>query len=249
MSSPFHEEDGPQPPKVLKTPVEVAANLRPLVDQRTPLLIRFAERSQRYQSYLVEINREKGWIAFDELIPNDGERLLTAGETFSVEGFFEGVRIAWSNDKQVHLGELQGARCYWALLPEEIIYHQRRNAFRAPIIGQPIEAGLKGKNLKTRLDGKLLDMSATGCKLSFKGDTQERLKTGQVYDELSARLPFGMVTTAAELRHVIYDEKLDITFCGFRFYRISGLTQRNIERFVYQLQREARREQAADRFE
>lgn len=249
MSNLFQEEQGPQPPKVLKTPVEVAANLRPLVDQRTPLLIRFFERSQRYQSFLVEINREKGWIAFDELIPNDGERLLLAGETFHIEGFFEGVRIAWSNEQPVHLGELDGARCYWALLPAEITYHQRRNAYRAQIIGQPIAASLKGKNLKVRLDGNLLDMSATGCKLSFKGDLQERLQTGQVYDELSARLPFGPVTTAAELRHVIYDEKLDITFCGLRFYRISGLTQRNIERFVYQLQREARREQAADRFE
>ena len=249
MPNAFHEDEGPQPPKVLRTPVEVAANLRTLVDQRTPLLIRFVDRSQRYQSFLVEINREKGWIAFDELIPNDGERLLLAGETFYIEGFSEGVRIAWSNDTQVHLGELQGARCYWAALPEEIIYHQRRNAFRAPVMGQPIEAGLKGKSLKVRLDGKLLDMSATGCKLSFKGDVQSRLQSGQVYDELSARLSFGMVTTAAELRHVIYDEKLDITFCGFRFYRISGLTQRNIERFVYQLQREARREQTSDRFE
>jgi c-di-GMP-binding flagellar brake protein YcgR len=247
VPNPFHEEEGPQPPKVLKTPVEVSANLRPLVDQRTPLLIRFVERSQRYQSFLVEINRDKGWIAFDELIPNDGERLLLAGEAFQVEGFFEGVRIAWTNDKPVHLGELEGARCYWAPLPDEIIYHQRRNAFRAQI-GQPIDAGLKGKTLKTRLEGKLLDMSATGCKLSFKGDVQDRLQTGQVYDELSARLPFGTITTAAELRHVIYDEKLDITFCGLRFYRISGLTQRNVERFVYQLQREARREHT-DRFE
>ncbi|MEW6310093.1 MAG: pilus assembly protein PilZ, partial [Pseudomonadota bacterium] len=31
-------------------------------------------------------------------------------------------------------------------------------------------------------------------------------------------------------------------------HRLAGLTQRQIERFVYQLQREARRDQAADRF-
>jgi c-di-GMP-binding flagellar brake protein YcgR len=128
------------------------------------------------------------------------------------------------------------------------LYHQRRNAYRAPLSGQPIAAQLSGKVLKSALEGKVLDMSATGCKLSFAGDLQTRLQTGQVYEQLSAHLPYGAVTTAAELRHVVYDDKLDVTFCGVRFYRISGLTQRQIERFVYQLQREARRDQASDRF-
>ncbi|MCY1534959.1 Flagellar brake protein YcgR [compost metagenome] len=49
------------------------------------------------------------------------------------------------------------------------------------------------------------------------------------------------MTTAVELRHVQYEEKLDTTFAGVRFHRMSGLEQRQVERFVYQLQREARR--------
>jgi c-di-GMP-binding flagellar brake protein YcgR len=43
------------------------------------------------------------------------------------------------------------------------------------------------------------------------------------------------------MRHVQYEEKLDTTFAGVRFHRMSGLEQRQVERFVYQLQREARR--------
>ena len=248
MSNPFLEEEGPQPPQILKTAVEVHANLRTLLDNHIPLLVRFAERSQRYQTFLVEVNRKKGWIAFDELIPSDGERLMLSGESFHVEGFYEGVRIAWDNNHPIHLGELDDARCYWAQLPDQILYHQRRNAYRAPLIGQPIGAALSGKTIKKPLEGKLLDMSATGCKLSFQGDVQSGLQTGRVYEQLSAKLPFGTITTAAELRHLVFDEKLDVTFCGMRFYRISGLTQRQIERFVYQLQREARRDQADDRF-
>lgn len=248
MSNPFTEDDGPQPPQTLKTAVEIHSNLRPLLENHTPLQIRFADRNQRYQTFLVELNREKGWLALDELIPSDGERLMAAGEAFQIEGYHEGVRIAWGNEHPAHLGELDDARCYWTPLPEQIFYHQRRNAYRAPLIGQPLVAQLSGKALRTPLEGKVLDMSATGCKLSFAGDFQTCLHTGQVYEQLSAQLPFGTVTTAAELRHVVYDEKTDLTFCGMRFYRISGLTQRQIERFVYQLQREARRDQTSDRF-
>ncbi|WP_181295173.1 flagellar brake protein [Pseudomonas sp. Q2-TVG4-2] len=244
MSNPFAENEGPQPPQILKTSVEIQANLRLLLDNHIPLLIRFAERNRRYQTYLVEINREKGWIAFDELIPSDGERMIASAEPFQVEGYYEGVRIAWNNDHPAHLSELDGAPCYWTPLPDQILYHQRRNAYRAPLSAQPIAAELSGQTVKRPLEGKVLDMSATGCKLSFPGNLQNSLQAGQVYEHLSAKLPFGTITTAAELRHVVFDEKLDLTFCGMRFYRISGLAQRQIERFVYQLQREARRDQA-----
>ncbi len=44
-----------------------------------------------------------------------------------------------------------------------------------------------------------------------------------------------------ELRHVHFEEKVGYSFAGVRFHQMSGLAQRNIERFVYQLQREARR--------
>ncbi|MNF19052.1 Flagellar brake protein YcgR [compost metagenome] len=54
-------------------------------------------------------------------------------------------------------------------------------------------------------------------------------------------MPIGAVTTPVELRHVRFDDKLGMSFAGIRFHNMSGLVQRNIERFVYQLQREARR--------
>ncbi|MET0948405.1 MAG: flagellar regulator YcgR PilZN domain-containing protein, partial [Pseudomonas sp.] len=45
-------EDAPQPPKVLTTPLEIAANLRQLLESHDPLIITFHERTQRFQSYL-----------------------------------------------------------------------------------------------------------------------------------------------------------------------------------------------------
>ena len=103
MSTPFTEDTGPQPPKVLKTAAEIFANLRHLQDHHDPLIISFAERSQRFQSYLVAINRERGLLALDELVPNDGERFLQNGESFKVEGFHDGVRIAWECQQRVQL--------------------------------------------------------------------------------------------------------------------------------------------------
>lgn len=242
MSNPFVDEGGPQPPKVLSAPLEVFANLRQLQQNHDPLIITFKERSQRFQSYLVEVNRERGVLAFDELIPNDGERFLKAGEPFRVEAFHEGVRIAWECEDPIQIGELQGARCYWSHLPEQVLYHQRRNAFRAQLqLTQLIGVELSGSKLSPALKGQMLDISATGCKLRIPGDVTARLQPGQVYEGLRLQLPFGAMTTSAELRHLYYEEKTAASFLGMRFYRMSGLEQRQVERFVYQLQREARR--------
>lgn len=247
MSNPFVAGEGPQPPKVLKAPLEVFSALRQLEEHRDPLIITFHERSQRFQTFIIQINRERGVLALDEMVPNDGERFLKSGESFRIEGFHEGVRIAWEYKQQVQIGQMEGSSCYWCPMPTEVLYHQRRNAYRAPLKQtQAVNIELSGERLKTPVKGLLIDISATGCKLRFPGDASKGLQAGQVYERLVAQLPFGSMTTAVELRHLVYDEKLDMTFVGMRFHRMSGLEQRQIDRFVYQLQREARRDDIDD---
>ena len=133
MFNASNAEDTPQPPKVLTTALEISSNLRLLQESHDPLIITFHERSQRFQSYLVEVDRDSNMIALDEMIPRDGERFLLAGEPFRVEGFHEGVRIAWESNGLPTLDESNGGRCYRTTLPDEVVYHQRRNAFRAAL--------------------------------------------------------------------------------------------------------------------
>ena len=242
MSNALNAEDAPQPPKVLSTPLEISSNLRQLQESHDPLIITFHERSQRFQSYLVDLDRDRDMIALDEMIPRDGERFLLAGEPFKVEGFHEGVRIAWESNGPLTIDESNGSRCYRGTLPDEVVYHQRRNAFRAALkLAQLVNVNLDGEKLKASISGKLLDISATGCKLRFEGDITGSLQLGQVYDRFNADLPFGKMTAPVELRYLHFEEKINTTFAGVRFHNMSGLVQRQVERFVYQLQREARR--------
>ena len=112
----FNEAEAPQPPKVLTTPLEIAANLRSLQESHDPLIITFHERSQRFQSYVVEVDREGNRLALDEMIPRDGERYLQNGEPFRVEGFHDGVRIAWECNTPLSIVEADGHRSYRCLL-------------------------------------------------------------------------------------------------------------------------------------
>ena len=238
----FTAEDAPQPPKVLTSALEISATLRMLKESNDPLIITFHERSQRFQSYLVDVDRETGTLAFDEMIPREGERFLEAGEPFRVEGFHDGVRIAWECTAQLSIEDKDLHRSYHGSLPSEVVYHQRRNAFRAALkLAQLVDVEVDGDRIKQSLNGKLLDVSATGCKLRFEGDISNHLQLGQVYERFKASLPFGAMTTPVELRYLHFEERLNITFAGMRFHNMSGGVQRQVERLVYQLQRDARR--------
>ena len=150
--------------------------------------------------------------------------------------------MAWEGNGHLTISEQDGRRVYHGSMPDEVVYHQRRNAFRAALkLAQLVNVELGGEKLKAPISGKLLDISATGCKLRFEGDISERLQLGQVYDRFIAALPFGSMTTPVELRYLHHEERIDTTFAGLRFHNMSGLVQRQVERFVYQLQREARR--------
>lgn len=240
MSNASNVEDAPQPPKVLVTPLEVAAQLRTLQESHDPLIITFHERTLRCQSYLVEVDRDNLRLVLDELIPREGEKYLEAGEPFKVEGFHDGVRAAWESHGTWTLSQREGGRCYVGALPAEVVYHQRRNAFRAALkLSRLVDVEIAGSRLKNTLVGKLLDISAHGCKLRFEGDIAERLQLGQIYERFAAALPFGVMTTPVELRHLHFEDRIDTTFVGVRFHNIPGLVQRQIERFVLQLQRDA----------
>lgn len=241
MSNPFSQDDGPQPPRTLKAPVEIVANLRLLQQHNDPLVISFSGRAQRYQSYVIDVDRDRQLLILDEIMPTDGERLLLSGEPFNAEGFHDGVRIAWSSNQPVNLGEYEGHRSYFCSLPQEIIYHQRRNAYRAQLKQTDlVNIDLAVSDSQT-LSGHLIDISATGAKLRFAGDIHSTLSAGQVHECFTAHFPFGAMTTPIEIRHVKVEDKIKFSFVGVRFHGINGQAQRLVERFVYQLQREARR--------
>lgn len=211
------------------------------MQSRAPLEIKFTGRQQIYQSYVVDVDPSNNRIALDELIPNNGERLLLSGETFNVVTYRQGVRITWSHSQPALADMLDNAPCYWLNLPEQMSYHQRRNAFRAETHPeQSLRVQINSSRLSEPIHGRLLDISATGCKVQIKS-LDSPLQPGHLYESCVISLPSAKIHLSAELRHQSVDEESKATAAGFKFHDLEGAEQRTIERFVYQLQREARR--------
>lgn len=249
MSTLFNQEAGPQPPRDVRSPIEILSLLKNIQQHRDPLRITFVERTQKFQSFIVEIDTETKTLWIDELIPRDGDRYAMAGEAFRVDAWHEGVHMRWLC-AGVQQSMLDGVPTYRAPLPDEMVYHQKRGAFRAAV-KRSMQIGVRLGHAKrdVSLDGTLIDISATGCKARFSGDCTHLLPPGDLFERCALVLPeTGRLSLAIETRHAHYDQASSETLVGLAFRQNAATVQRQIDRFVNFLQREARRLEKEDLF-
>lgn len=249
MSSLFNQEPGPQPPRDVRSPIEILSLLKNIQQHRDHLRITFTDRPQKFQSFIVQIDNATKTLWIDEMMPRDGDRFATAGEAFRVDAWHEGVHMRWHCPGVQRL-MLDGVPTYCAPLPEEMVYHQKRGAFRAAVrrsMELPVHLGHAERDVA--LDGTLVDISATGCKVRFTGDCTHQLPPGDLFERCSLELPdSGRLSLSVEMRHAQYDSASNESQVGLAFRQNPANTQRQIDRFVNHLQREARRLEKEDLF-
>lgn len=240
MSSLLAPEIGPQPPREVRSPVEINALLKTLLQSRDQLIVSFPDRRQKFQSFIVAIDTRTGELWIDEMVPSEGDRYITDGESFRVDAWHDGVHLRWNCPGATRV-ILEDAPAYCVALPAQMIYHQKRGAFRAQVL-RPLETSVTLFDENTRLKGHLLDMSATGCKALFAADQSHKLQPGAVIESCQLDLPEAeRLQLEMEVRHLSYHEGRDESHVGLRFRQPGPQAQRQIDRFVSYLQREARR--------
>lgn len=241
---------GPQPAREVTAPIEIQSLLRTLQSSRTPLQIRFDDRSQIFQSFIVELDTSTGIFCIDELIPSLGDRWAEQGESFRLDAWLDGAHLRWRASNAIKVQLDDQAPAFSVLLPAQLTYHQRRGAYRAPVHRSTATCLELGHSERERhYTGELLDISATGCKVRLSGDLVQALQPGERYELSRLQLEEGpRLDIRAEIRHREYLEHSAETHVGVHFHQPAAQVQRHIDRFVNQLQREARRLAREDLF-
>ena len=241
---------GPQPPRDITTQLEIQSLLKALHSSRTPLEIHFDGRSAVFQSYIVGVLPLEGALYIDELIPSIGDKWIEQGETFRIDAWLDGVHMRWQTAGATLVQLQDGAPAFNLPFPEQLRYHQRRGAFRAPVHRSiDTRLALIHKDRQRQIAGELVDISATGCKVRIPGNVVEALQPGEHYERSELQLEENVqVELNVEIRHREYLENSNETSVGVYFHQPPAQAQRHIDRFVTQLQREARRQSKDDLF-
>jgi len=236
---------------VLNTPEDVYGALRKVVVLGSPVTVRIDGDSTEYKSAITETSFRSRSFFMDRVIPLQGNDLIRSGKRFSVECDSQGVRIEFRMNGRLRYQP--DNEQYRAEFPEQVLYLQRRTAYRVlvPPAHQILVILRFSDDPKDEIEGRLQDLSSRGFKAAFTEDVQALLE--QHRDIPMARVRFNRENTidcSLEARHVFQGDD-GKTQCGFSFTSLSPQAQRFIDRLITEFQWEERRlkEQQKDEFD
>ena len=236
--------------QILVDTAEIGKALASVVESRAQLEVRIVDRHTLYVSSLVEVDIEQGILYLDELLPVNGNEALSNGETFSVRALCRGIPVFFSGNTIVSVENENDLLTYKVAFPRKLIYQQRRQFFRISVpMTQNCDAIFERLNLDNRdvervpsVRGRVIDLSQRGMCVQIPGELSSDLEVGEKITSCEISLPdFDYIRCQAEVRHCVYDEERDITYCGVQFRGLEKVQQRKLDRFVLHLQREARK--------
>lgn len=217
---------------------DILRMFRQAKEQMAPVTLVFPDRHRSLTTYLVEIRPRERVLVLDEPMPKVMARYLAAGESFTLETYFDGVRIRARQLQAKSIGSEADPR-YQCPLPTELYYLQRRKSFRALARRSLIIDARVISDAGEVRHGVLRDMSVEGCRLEFEGDLTELY--GTQGETLSVDLTFPNETRLnfqVEMLRSDYDVSTGVTGIGCKYTALLPQTEVQLSAVVTDLQRD-----------
>ena len=228
--------------RTLTSKQQIYGVLTAVQKSRTPITVKFEGLEQYFTSLILKTNLDDGYLIIDEIAPELGHQLALQQRPFSIRGSHNGISLFFRPNVISGSGMENNIAFYKVDFPAEMIYQQRRTSFRAHV---PTAMDIHASLVSTQqgpLKARLFDISIGGCRLNFKGEMAPEFRRGDEIQEFSLMLNNGFqLNCPLVVKHATYIKDWHETTCGLQFAGLDKSVERQIDRFVYFLQREARR--------
>lgn len=169
--------------------------------------VKFPRLDQSFQSMILELHPDDGFLIVDEFYPAEGRQKLLEGDEAEISAQVPGIKLAFFS-KLLMREVAEGLPVYRMELPEEIGSTVRRRAFRVYVEREAnlaIDLGtLDASNSgDTAIDGHIVNLSPDGIKLSLRGNVAKQLEKNRMLENCLIRLPNGIdIDAVIELRNI-----------------------------------------------
>lgn len=239
------ESDSHKESNLLRSREEIYRAIQRLIRYAHSVSVTFEESETSYSSAITKVDLKSRAFAFDKLVPDAGNEFLRQGKPATVTADFRGILVEFTINRK--LKYRPQSEEYIAKFPKEMLYLQRRDAYRAIVPRTyTVYVILRSSENDVEIKGRLQDLSGSGFKAYFTGHMISDLKEIENFDESTLHVGEESMDCGLYARHAVYDEEKSLTFCGFSFQPLSGMKQRYVDQLVQKLQwEEQRKEEAA----
>jgi len=227
----------------LKNPAEIGEALKTLRNQRVGLRLTFESETTVYTARILDVLGDEFLI--EDLQPRSGLKLMSERRRFAFSARANGLYV-YSEGNQVRLiDEDRGVPYFRIPIPSNALYQQRRRSARYEVSlrtdSNPAIVTLF-RNVETdrdhtsELEGRMLDISAGGCRIAVPGPVHPRLEIGEVPESVCISIP-GLydLSVQAIVRHASYNKLSRKVICGMEFTGMHVTDRRRLEQFLQSL--------------
>ena len=227
----------------LNTPADVAAALKTLRNQRIELKLTFEGETGIYTARILDVlDRE---LLIENLQPRSGLSLMTERRRFAFSARANGLYLYSETNTVSRVDEDRGVPYFRLPLPKKTLFQQRRRAarYQVPVRASSSPATVTlfrnvttDKDHDAALEGRILDISAGGCRIAVPGPVHPALAQDEVLSSVSIRIPSRFDLSArATVRHASYNKLSRKVVCGLEFTEMHITDRRRLEQFIHSL--------------
>ena len=224
----------------LSDKIRIRAFLQKMLDKRALLTVFINGQEEPYSSAIIQVDDNS--FIIDELKPEAGNKLLKENPVIQLKAQLDGVSIKCHAEID-EFGEDNNIAFYKLTIPEEIDYHQRRQAVRIRLsAAHPLPVTFTSVNDEI-FNGDIDDISIGGLRARFKKSLSSNLENGQHLNCSFLLPPDNELTLNCDLviRVIKHDkDQFGSSFLGGEFISMPKALERQLQRSIMTLQRASR---------
>jgi len=229
----------------LHKPVEISIALRTLRNQHAKLQLTFEGEPTVYSARILDVSDKE--LLLENLVPRSGLRLMTSGRRFAFSARADGVYLHSEENRVRKIDEERGVPFFRVALPNSVLYQQRRRAarYRLSLRTTTMPANITllrdvvtDRDHGATLEGRVLDISAGGCRVQVEGPIHPPLTADEVLKSCDINIPKLLdLKVDAVIRHASYEKQTRTVTCGVEFSSMRITDRRRLEQFIQALAR------------
>lgn len=222
--------------RYLSSAQEIESCFKNFRDERVPLTLTLDGSEQQLTVKVLDVT-SRGFL-IEDVKPRDALNTLRARPDFSIsvraEGFFAFVEQSTISGE----GEERGLPYFHVPFPANMLFQQRRKAARLKL---PLRVSSAGAHItlfgREDLLGRIIDISAGGCRASFPAAAESVVQLGKVMPNCAIALPPRIeLHSECTVRHC-HTQRDGSVISGLEFTQMHVTDRRRLELFIQSLTR------------
>lgn len=237
-SHPQHADEYEGKTEKITDPGRVVGLLTRIVENRGLLTVSLRGANEPYNSALLELHPDRGYMVLDELNPKKGHQQLLTAREMNVHTRLKGVEISFAARVE-SVGDNAGIAFYRVALPTTLNYLQRRAYYRARVsVAKRVPVRIT-RDDGTEIDGELRDISLGGIGIRCSPTRAQSLADGEHIPHCAISLPASeKIACKVDVCFVNRSLRDGYWAIGARFVELSPAQQKRVAEFVATLDRE-----------